>query len=208
MVCHTHEECIQHNLYIPRVIERLFYKKYQYKYIHDKELSSIFDTIQKYYKGFSKKEIKDYIHKWNGVPKYCCNEDINTKGKCRNSLSQCREKGIINKTVRVRDLTLFELLSLKKKNGIIPVDATCLKDNDCPYDIPEYKCINYQCNKLKKNKKPRPQNKILNLNKKSKRSLHLTEYLPHSPKKGKKKCKSKAKKGGFNRTKSMPGNKI
>ena len=173
MSCTKDLECIKRFLNYPQSLLRMTHKMFGYNRKISLDDKEFIDMITEFYE-LNKANIRDFIRLWNNAPKYCCLPDSLRKGKCVVYPNQCNEKGIQGNR-RVRDVTIDELLDIKKKNNLIPEYAECLYNKDCPRngkkkswrDKEKDVCIDYKCSfKDKPNWKSPAQRKRFRLTKK------------------------------------------
>ena len=168
MSCKKDLECIYQFLVYPQRLLNFTHKIFGYNRISlDRE-----DFIDQVIIDFdmTKKTVLEFIKLWNNSPKYCCLPNSVRKGKCTVYPSQCNESGV-QTTERLRNLTLDELLDIKKKNNIIPNYAECLVNKHCPRrgnkkswrDSEKDACIDYKCGFIKKPNWNKPKNRKNNI---------------------------------------------
>mgnify|MGYP001178412377 CR=1 FL=1 len=156
MSCKKDLDCIRQFLIYPQSLLSLTHKAFGYNTKISLDDTQFINLVREYY-NMTKKDIKEFIKLWNTAPKYCCLPNTKRKGKCTAYPNQCNETGVQGNN-RIRDLTLDELLDIKKKNNIIPKYAECLKDKDCPRkgkkkswrDKEKDVCIEYRCGLIDK----------------------------------------------------------
>lgn len=168
MSCNSNLECIKQFLIYPQSLLKFTHGLFGYKRRVPKTNKTFNEYLKNKY-SMSNDEIKTYIDHWNNAPKYCCPNTTIRMGKCVVEKHDCNVTGIPNKTIRLRDVTLNELISIKKRAGIIPKYAECFRNTHCPrngrrryYDEPEVDiCRDYRCHVVNKKQwlNPRINNK-------------------------------------------------
>ena len=157
MSCSKNLDCIKQFLIYPQSLLKVTHGLFGYKRRVPKTNIKFNEILEKRY-GMNEEQIKTFIRHWNNAPKYCCPDTTIRVGKCVVDKNSCNVTGIPNKTVRTRNVTLAELLYIKKKAGIIPQYAECYEDKHCPIrgrrkfeDEPEVDvCKNYRCEVVNK----------------------------------------------------------
>ena len=155
MSCIRDIECIYQFLIYPQRLLNFTHKVFGYSKIPLDQEDFIYQVIIDF--DMSKKNVLEFIKLWNSSPKYCCLPNTVRKGKCTVHPSQCSESGV-QSNERLRNLTLDELLDIKKRNNIVPNYAECLVDKHCPRrgkkkswrDSEKDACIDYRCGFIKK----------------------------------------------------------
>ena len=157
MPCKSNLDCIKQFLVYPQSLLKFTHGLFGYGRRVPTNNRKFNEHLLKKY-SMSKDEIKTFIRHWNNAPKYCCPDTTIRMSKCVGDKRSCNETGIPNKIVRLRDVTLAELLIVKKNAGIIPDYAECYDNKHCPirgrrryYDEPEVDvCKDYRCEVIDK----------------------------------------------------------
>ena len=113
--CKNNLACIERFLLYPQSLLVYTHKKFGYNNIPDDKTAEFTKALHAEAPDIGTIYLKEFIRNWNIAPKYCCPKDLPNVGRCVGHPSFCRLTGK-QKTVRKRDVTLHELLNIKKKS--------------------------------------------------------------------------------------------